>query len=529
MDLILAHRRSMKIAELCGLPLASQTRFSTAVSEIARCSIARGAQSSLTLGIEVVKPTRKNIIAIVSDTVDLKAQNPAAYDYAGKISGDIEYQYHNGFYETKLSHGILAPGLLTETKINGFKDYFKFERPISPYDEIRKKNLELIALSEKLSESENKYRDLANTLPLLICTVDERNKITLSNKWLSKYLDAPIAMFDKPALATILHPDDVDKVSAAWEECKTTHKRYQSQVRLNHKGKFIWHLISIVPNKEEAGNYTYIVFFVDVDAEKLIEITLKDNTELKETQFELEQLNLSLSAKNRELEQFAFVASHDLQEPLRKIMMMISRATEKMSVEQQHEIYLDRIHSAANRMSNLITDVLNFSRMDQHGKSAEKINLDQTVAFTLEDLDTLIAEKNAQINIGDLPTVLGLASQLQQLFFNLLTNAMKFNHSTPVIHIKSDKVRLELPPTLAARELGYYRIQIADNGIGMESANSDKIFDMFQRLHHRDIYGGNGIGLALCRRIAENHGGAITFESTVGQGTTFYVYLPVVL
>lgn len=529
MDLILAHRRSMKIAELCGLPLASQTRFSTAVSEIARCSISNGKSSFLTLGIEVVKATQKNIIAVISDTVDLKACNPAAYQYAGKISGNVEYDFNDGFYQTILSHAIASPGLISETKIAAFKDFFKFEPPISPYDEIRKKNVELIALSEKLSESENKYRDLTNTLPLLICTVDERNKISLFNTWLGKYLDVPIHTFDKTSLTTILHPEDVNKVAAEWEKCKKECSSYQGQVRLKHNGTFIWHLISIIPNKIDTQHFNYIIFFVDIDAEKLVETTLRDNSELKKTQMELQQLNLSLSAKNRELEQFAFVASHDLQEPLRKIMTMISRAAEKMPADQQKEIYLDRIHLSASRMSNLITDVLNFSRMDNQHKSAGKVNLNKIISTTLEDIETIVEEKHARISIENLPTVIGIASQLQQLFFNLLTNALKFNRDIPIINVAIGHSQDTLPEALADRELGYHLIQVSDNGIGMDQQYSGKIFNMFQRLHHRDIYGGNGIGLALCRRIAENHGGTITFESNVDIGTTFNVYLPVTL
>ena len=524
MDLILAHKRSMKIAEMCGMPSSSQTRFSTAVSEVARCSIAKGKNSLLVLGINIIKATQKEIVAILTDSVDLKSCNPEAFSYAAKISGNIEYSYFNNQSVTRISQPVTSPGLLSETKIKGLLDYFKYEPPLSPYDEIRKKNIELIALSEKLGESENRYRQLANTLPVLICIINERNHVLLKNESLENYLKTPLLVFDKKSLSTFIHHDDVPLILEGWSRAKSNRSDFLGETRIKDGENYVWHLVSIIPNKTEDGTFSsWLVYFVDINAQKMIVETLKDNSELKIIQSELENANSQLLFKNKELEQFAYIASHDLQEPLRKIMIMLSRAGMNLSEDQKKEYYFDKITMAAGRLSNLITDVLNFSRIGNKEKYFEKVDLNEILPEILGDLSLVIEEKNAQININALPQVVGLPTQLRQLFYNLINNALKFNTALPVVTISSDNAAAD--DKLAASG-NYHVISITDNGIGMDSQYSGRIFDMFQRLHERDQYGGNGIGLALCRRIIENHNGIINFTSIPGEGTTFWVYFP---
>ncbi len=524
MDLILAHKRCMKIAEMCGMASSFQTRFSTAVSEVARCSIAKGKDSLLVLGINIIKATQKEIVAIITDTIDLKSCSPEAFNYASRISGNIEYSYFDNQSTTKISQQVASPGLLSETKIKGLIDYFKFEPPLSPYDEIRKKNIELIALSEKLAESENKYKQLANTIPILICVVNERSTILLTNESLESYLEVPLLAFDKKNLSNFIHADDVDGILEGWKTAKANRSEFLGETRIKHGSSYIWHLVSIMPNKAEDGSFnSWLVYFVDINAQKMVVETLKDNTELKIIQRELESANSKLMFKNKELEQFAYIASHDLQEPLRKIMIMLSRAGEHLSEDQRKQYYFDRITLAAGRLSNLITDVLNYSRVDNRNQELKEVDLNEILLEILGDLSLVIEEKNAIIDIQPLPKVLGLDTQLRQLFYNLVNNALKFNTSQPSVTISATIVPEN--NTVVSPE-NYHIISIADNGIGMDSQYSERIFDMFQRLHERDQYGGNGIGLALCRRIIENHNGIINFTSKPGEGTIFWIYLP---
>jgi len=525
MDLILAHKRCMKIAEMCGMPSSFQTRFSTAVSEIARCAIAKGKNSVLVIGINTIKATQKQIEAIITDSVDLKSYNPEAFNYASKISGDIEYSFKGNQSTTRIIQPVISPGLLSETKIKSFIDYFKFEPPLSPYDEIRKKNIELIALSEKLAESENRYRKLANAIPILICEVNDRNKVLLYNESLLNFFKVPLPNFERKNLMNFVHPDDIEIIIEGWNKAKANRSSFSGEIRITDTSEYLWHLVSMIPNKSEDGSFnSWLVYFTDINAQKMIVETLKDNSELKMIQRELESANSKLIFKNKELEQFAYIASHDLQEPLRKIMIMLSRAGEHLSEEEKKKFYFDRITISATRLSDLITDVLNYSRIDNNKQVFEPVDLNEIAEEILVDLSMIIEEKNAVITIESLPSVLGLNTQLRQLFYNLVNNALKFNTELPVVTISAKMMpdnqdHLALPGN-------YDIISIADNGIGIDSQYSNRIFNMFQRLHERDQYGGNGIGLALCRRIIENHNGIINFTSTPGKGTVFWIYLP---
>jgi len=530
MDLILAHKRSMKIAEMCGMPLQAQTRFSTAVSEVARCSIANGKNSVLVLGINIIRATQKEILAVLTDTVDLKKCNPEAYKYAAKISGNIEYSYTDNHSETTLSHQVPSPGLLSDAKIKTLVDYFKYEPPISAYDEIRKKNIELVALSEKLGESENRYRKLVDTIPVLICIVNDRNNVLLSNNAFEAYLTAPFSSFDKKSISAFIHDDDVHLLIEGWSKAKKNRGDFSADIRIKKDDFYIWHNVSIIPNKSEDGSFSsWLIYFVNNNAQKMIVEALKDNSELKEIQLELESANSKLKFKNKELEQFAFIASHDLQEPLRKIMIMLSRASEHLTEEQKQLYYFDKITLAAGRLSNLISDVLNYSRINNHDKFIGKVDLNEVISETLDDLSLIIEEKNAIVNVSELPTVTGLEPQLRQLFYNLINNALKFNTLQPTVTIAYQEISANSDRSFdqAAPIGNFHVISIADNGIGMNNEYSSRIFDMFQRLHQRDQYGGNGIGLALCRRIIENHNGIINFTSIPEEGTTFWIYLPI--
>lgn len=243
---------------------------------------------------------------------------------------------------------------------------------------------------------------------------------------------------------------------------------------------------------------------------------------------ELSLFSDELSRSNRELEDFAFVASHDLQEPLRKIMAFGDRLeTQSENLSDKQRDFLKRMRSAAGRMSVLISDLLEFSRITTRGKPFQAVDLNIVVQDCIDDLQVLIEESNCSINVETLPSIVADPTQMQQLLFNLIANAIKFsqNETQPLVNISVETV--EQPEAIDIEGLtGWFRLTVADNGIGFEQEYANKIFAPFQRLHSRDSFKGTGIGLAICRRIVERHNGTIDAQGDADKGAVFSVTLP---
>lgn len=253
---------------------------------------------------------------------------------------------------------------------------------------------------------------------------------------------------------------------------------------------------------------------------------------VQERTVELGTANEALRVSNRELEQFASVASHDLQEPLRKIQAFGDRLQAKCAEElgeQGHE-YLERILVSAARMRRLIDDLLSFSRVSTKAQPFLPTSLAALAQEAVSDLEGRLRETGGRVEVGDLPTLDADPSQMRQVFQNLIANGLKFHRpeAPPVV-----RVRGRLLPDGSSGENGngqaesFCEIAVEDNGIGFEETYLDRIFEVFQRLHGRNEYEGTGMGLAICRKIIERHGGRITAKSSPGNGATFLMTLPI--
>lgn len=277
---------------------------------------------------------------------------------------------------------------------------------------------------------------------------------------------------------------------------------------------------------------------VAVKLEDGLAVTFKDITTIKEAQEEilhyqkeLENKVVELNRSNTELEQFAYIASHDLQEPLRKIQAFGDRLAIKYTktLQEEGKDYISRMKNAASRMQTLINDLLNFSRVKANN-SIENIDLKSLAEDVTSDLETRITQLNATIHIGNLPVIEGDKRQIGQLFQNLISNALKFHRKevAPKITVESKGLDKEIlhEKYLISSDKKYFEIKVSDNGIGFDNKYLDKIFTIFQRLHGRTEYEGTGIGLAICRKVVENHKGVITANSILNAGTTFYIVLP---
>jgi len=278
--------------------------------------------------------------------------------------------------------------------------------------------------------------------------------------------------------------------------------------------------------------------------QKLILANQDLEKELKERLIFEEKINLlnqqltenvtQLKSTNEELERFAYVTSHDLQEPLRKIMIFGDMLATKYgsTLEDEGHSYVDRMVKASRRMQMLIKNILAFSRASKNTEAFEDTDLNSLLEGVLSDLEVFIEQKKATINIRKLPELKLIPNQFRQLLQNLIVNAIKFSkeNTTPCIDIYAEKIKgSDIPDANHdLRNDDYYRILIKDNGIGFEQKYADRIFIIFQRLHTFDHFEGTGIGLSICKKIAEQHNGFISATSIVNKGTTFSVCIPVV-
>ncbi len=270
----------------------------------------------------------------------------------------------------------------------------------------------------------------------------------------------------------------------------------------------------------------YACLIIGHDNTFVIEVAEK----LRSTNLILEERNKELARSNSDLEQFAYIASHDLQEPLRKIRMFSARLRETDAQTETSSPFVEKIISSAERMSDLINDLLNYSRLSHPEENFTKTNLNEIAKKVISDFDIVIQEKNATVTLEKLPAVDGIPLQINQLFHNLISNSLKFTRAdvAPQINIRSQLLTRE---QIAEQHLNetqtYCQVEVEDNGIGFDQQYAEKIFVIFQRLNGKQEYKGTGIGLAICKKIVDTHRGRIYAEGKEGAGAIFRFILPI--
>lgn len=238
--------------------------------------------------------------------------------------------------------------------------------------------------------------------------------------------------------------------------------------------------------------------------------------------------NAHLKATNEELDRFAYVASHDLQEPLRKIMVFSDKILMKENMDEETERYFKKIINSSKRMQMLINDLLNFSRQSVSSSDFQKTDLNTLAKEAIAELEIEVEKSKAKILLGELPVVWAIPSLMKQLFHNLLSNAVKFRKKgvEPLVHIEAKKVSESDHAPAASSNGSKYRISVIDNGIGFDPKYSDEIFMVFKRLNSYHEFEGTGVGLSICKKIIEKHNGSIAAQSEPGKGSTFSFVLP---
>ena len=410
----------------------------------------------------------------------------------------------------------------------------------------RELNRRLNAEREARSNVE-KFRTLTEAVPHIVWSTHTDGTAESFNKQWQNYTGLNVAASLGKGWVVALHPDDKKSAEAVWKQSLSSGKPCETEYRLRGEdGTYRWFLARAVPHQDPKGRIvkwygtstdihdrkqmmTNLDEQVQQRTEELRSVVghLRDEVaERAKTEEQLKGLTSELRRSNQELEQFAYVASHDLQEPLRKIQAFGDRLRTKYTatIEGGGKEYLDGIWSSATRMRQLIDDLLTFSRISVKPVTFRVVALNTLLEEVISDLDVRIRQTEATIEVGPLPMIAADPVQMRQLFQNLLSNAIKFHRPgvPPVVRIRHRILDTE---SSCVSDSALVTIDVSDNGIGFDEKYLDRIFQMFQRLHGREEYEGTGVGLAVCRKIVERHSGTITARTCPGEGAVFTVTL----
>ncbi|PSL24532.1 CheR family methyltransferase [Chitinophaga ginsengisoli] len=383
-----------------------------------------------------------------------------------------------------------------------------------------------------LQQSEAYFRMIADTAPAMIWIAEKDGSFSFFNKGWQKYTGRTLEQNKNNGWYDIMHPEDIDKWKINFSRSSRDRKNFYAEFRLKrHDGTYHWLACSGIPRINSQDEFIgFIGACTDIDDQKMVEDALE--RKVRERTIALEDANANLSKRNHELEQFVFITSHDLQEPLRKIRLFADmlESVKPGSSKIDTALYLRKVKQSAIRMSDLIRDLIAYSRLELGENAFLPVDLNQIVTNVIEDFELLIKDKNAKIDVDELPVIDAVPLQMNQLFYNLIGNALKFSGTNGDARITitankiSDTEMKELPSLTVGPT--YYRIIVADNGIGFNQAYADKLFVIFQRLNQKEKFEGTGIGLALCRKIMDIHNGDIQAFGVEQQGAAFHIIIP---
>lgn len=374
-----------------------------------------------------------------------------------------------------------------------------------------------------LKTADQTYRVFIEKMNEGAVTLNHQGLILYSNSMFASMINLPLSkvvgLHFSDFIASSFKEIYFDLFHNGWDEDSKT------ELCISRDGQEVPVQLSVTMLQLDEGPALSIIL-TDLSFQKEIQQLLKSNN------LRLEEINKELETSNHDLQQFASVASHDLQEPLRKILIFSTMLKNKLTAELSGEsvTYLDKIIASSLRMRNMITDILSYSRLSTHIHNFAMTDLNEVVSEVLEDYEILIQEKNAEVIVDKLPSAEVNRGQIKQVFQNLISNSIKFSKpgEKPVIRISggvSEGSGSTLKDDTAAPTTFY--ITVSDNGIGLNELYKEKIFSLFERLNTKDRYEGSGIGLAITKKIIDKHNGSINVVSKEDEGAKFEITLPV--
>ncbi|WP_324025299.1 ATP-binding protein [Maribacter sp. BPC-D8] len=391
---------------------------------------------------------------------------------------------------------------------------------------------EAVMAERRLRESERRFRDIANLSPMWIWITDADINVEYANKELLNFIGlSHYSEFEGQVWKNVVHPDDIDVVFEGFARAVETQERLSLEYRVKNaeNNNYEWFKIVAVPKFEDGVLKGFLGTAMNIEQQKSYEENLKN--EVNHRTKELASSNLKLEKMNKELQSFAYISSHDLQEPLRKIQMFaeVLMDNEYDQLSTSGKVKFEKIQSAANRMQSLINDLLSYSRTDTEQRVFETIDLKDLVEDIKNDLGEELSKKEGTITLKNSCQLEVVHFQFRQLIYNLLSNSIKYSKADvpPVITIETEVIKkAKSIDSSLSNTKEYVQITITDNGIGFEDQFSEKIFEVFQRLHSKQEYVGTGIGLAIVKKIVQNHAGVISAAGELNKGSVFTIVLP---
>ena len=376
-----------------------------------------------------------------------------------------------------------------------------------------------------LKNSREEFKKLADFMPQIVWTATPEGKVDYYNeKWYE--ITGAKKGFGQESFIPVLHPEDVGIVLTTWYHSVEAGIPYETEYRLKNSAtnSYRWFLGRAVPVKDENGKIIkWFATATDIHDQKL------QNEKLEEI---VAQRTLELKRSNEDLQQFAHVASHDLKEPVRKLITFSDRLAAEYSdaIPEKGKTYLDKLQNSSKRMAKMIDSILKYSVVNAADEIKEVVDLNLIIEDIINDLELLIVQKEATVEYHNLPKLKAMPALMYQLFYNLINNALKFSKQNQpcIITISASKLNAsEIKKFPALQKTNSYtEIIVSDNGIGFNTEFADKMFNVFTRLNSREKYEGTGLGLALCKKIVHRHQGIIYAEGEEGVGSAFHILLP---